>query len=196
MKLIALEKYLQTKILPDLKKGRPGFDAPHTLEVIEWIKRILEHEPKLSVDRAVLLIAGYAHDWGYSGMFEHHNTLQIQEVIDAKHRHMQLGAQKTKNLLNNSFFSFLNANQKRRSIHLVAVHDALDMLKDPDELILMEADTLSGLDVVGKSQFDPASNKRFMEAVKKTRIPLFITTFGKHAATQLFQKRLNWYRNN
>lgn len=190
-----LEVFLASKILPDLKKGRPGFDAPHTVEVANWVKQILDHEPSIAVDRAVLLIAAYAHDWGYAGMFSHDRTLQFHEVVDAKKMHMDLGAQKVAQLLDDNFFDFLNDTQKQRCIHLVAVHDKLDALKDLDELILMEADTLSGLDMTTtKSQFDAASNDKYMVAVQTTRLPRFITAFGKRRAQELFQKRTGFYK--
>ncbi|MFH0805001.1 MAG: HD domain-containing protein [Patescibacteria group bacterium] len=194
MELPTLEAYLVEKIIPDLEKGRPGFDAPHTLEVVSWVKKILEHEPRIVADRQVMLIAAYAHDWGYAGMFAHGRTLQIDEVIDAKKRHMERGAQKLRKLLGDPFFSFLSDTQKQRSIHLVAVHDKLGALEDSDEIVLMEADTLSGLDVeTKKSQFDAASNKKFITAVAATRIPRFITKFGRREVKRLLRVRARYY---
>jgi len=57
-----IEEYLKEKILPDLEKSRGGFDAIHTLEIVEWIKKIIDHNPELKLDREVLIIAAYAHD--------------------------------------------------------------------------------------------------------------------------------------
>lgn len=190
MNLLQLEDFLKRMVLSDLKNGRPGFDLLHTQEVVVWVKHILRHEQRLTVDKPTLIIAAYAHDWGYVGVFGGGKTLAIQEVIDAKALHMQRGAEKLHELLKDPFFSFLTKEQKQRCVHLVAIHDKLSQLKDPDELVLMEADTLSGLDVTNeKSRFNAESNRRFIKAVKETRLPLFITAFGKREATRLLLAR-------
>src|SRR4030043_1361560 len=144
---MTLEEYLKKKILPDLEESRNGFDKIHTLEVVDWLKQIIEHNPDLKLDKDVLLIAAYAHDWGYSDIFGEGEVMQFEKVEDAKKLHMELGAQKLEKLLKGSIFSFLTDTQKERAIHLVAVHDKKFELKDVDELVLMEADMLSSLDI-------------------------------------------------
>jgi len=196
MTLLHLESFLKRRILSDLNNGRPGFDLLHTQEVVVWVKRILRHEQKITVDKPALIIAAYTHDWGYEGMFSGKTALAIQEVIKAKMLHMQRSAEKLHKLLKDPFFSFLTTEQKQRCVHLVAIHDKLSQLKHPDELVLMEADTLSGLDVTNeKSRFDVTSNTRFIKAVKETRLPLFITAFGKREAKRLLLARQRLYTN-
>lgn len=116
MNLNKLEKYLKERILPDLEKSRGGFDKIHTLEVVDWLKQIIAHNPNLKLDKDVLLIAAYAHDWGYSDLFKEGEAMQFEKVENAKELHMELGAKKLKKLLEDSFFSFLTAKQKERSI--------------------------------------------------------------------------------
>jgi len=194
-KTIKLEKYLKEKILPDLVKSRNGFDKIHTLEVVDWLKQIIEHNPNLKLDKDVLLIAAYAHDWGYSDVFLEGELMQFEKVENAKKLHMELGAQKLEKLLKDKFFSFLTNEQKEHSIHLVAVHDKKFELKDVDELVLMEADMLSSLDVnTEKPIFDAESNQKFMEAMLTTRIPKFITEFSKNEAKILIKKRKDYYK--
>ena len=191
-----LEEYLKEKILPDLEKSRGGFDKIHTLEVVDWLKKIIKHSPDLKLDKDVLLIIAYAHDWGYSDIFSDGEVMQFEKVENAKKLHMELGAQKLEELLKDSFFSFLTDKQKKRAIHLVAVHDKKFELKDVDELILMEADMLSSLDVNTKKPiFDPESNKKFMKAMLATRIPKFITKFGKNKAKKLIKDREDYYNS-
>jgi len=191
---IKLEAYLEEKILPDLEKSRGGFDKIHTLEVVDWLKQIIEHNPDLKLDKDILLIAAYAHDWGYSDLFREGEVMQFEKVENAKKLHMELGAKKLEKLLNDNFFSFLTDKQKKRAIHLVAIHDKKFELKDVDELVLMEADMLSGLDVnTKKPVFDAESNKKFMEAMLATRIPKFITKFGKNEAKKLIEARVDYY---
>ena len=59
-----IEEYLKEKILSDLERGRPDFDKTHTLAVVYWLNKIVEHSPELCLDNDVLLISAYAHDWG------------------------------------------------------------------------------------------------------------------------------------
>ena len=194
-KLDKLEKYLTEKILTDLGKSRGGFDKIHTLEVVGWLKQIIKHNPKLKLDETVLLIAAYAHDWGYSDIFRDGQAMNFELVEKAKPLHMELGAKKIATLLKDDFFSFLTDMQKTRCIHLVAVHDKKFEIKDTDELVLMEADMLSSLDInTNKPIYDAESNKEFMEAMFTTRIPKFITKFSKNEARKLIQKRVDYYK--
>jgi hypothetical protein len=140
-----LEEYLKEKILPDLEGSRGGFDKIHTLEVVDWLKQIINHNPKLK-------------------------------------------------LLNDDFFSFLSNKQKIRCVHLVAVHDKKFEIKDTDELILMEADMLSSLDITDKPTYDAESNKKLMKSMLTTRIPKFITKFSKNEAKKLIRKRVDYYK--
>ena len=102
-----IEEKLKEKILPDLEKSRGGFDKIHTLEVVEWIKKILKNNPDLKLDRIVLIIAAYAHDWGYSGLFKDDEVMSIDKIKKVKRLHEKLGAEKIKNLLKEEIFSSL-----------------------------------------------------------------------------------------
>ena len=190
-----LEEYLKEKILPDLEKSRGGFDKIHTLEVVNWLKKIIKHNPKLKLDETVLLITAYAHDWGYSEIFKEGEIMNFAKVENAKPLHMELGAKKIEKLLKDDFFSFLTNQQKERCVHLVAVHDKKFELKNVDELILMEADMLSSLQISpGKPIYDAESNKKLMEAILSTRIPKFITNFSKKEAKKLILIREDYYK--
>jgi len=189
-----LEDYLKEKILADLENSRGGFDKIHTLEVVDWLKQIIKQNPELNLDETVLLIAAYAHDWGYSEIFKEGQVMSFELVENAKSSHMELGARKIKKLLEEDFFSFLTNEQKERCVHLVAVHDKKLEIKDTDELILAEADMLSGLDVTDKPMFDAESNKKYMEAFMRDRMPKFITKFSKDKVKKLIQKRQEYYK--
>jgi len=190
-----IEEYLKEKILPDLEKSRGGFDKIHTLEVVEWIKQIINHNSELELDRTVLIIAAYAHDWGYSSLFKNDEVMSFDKIENAKRLHEKLGAEKIKDLLKEDIFSCLTDEQKERCIHLVAVHDQKLEIKDTDELILAEADILSGIDIDTKSKLDPESNKLFMDSVLNIRLPKFITEFSRREAEKLIKKRIDYYKN-
>ena len=63
-----------------------------------------------------------------------------------------------------------------------------------DELLVMEADTLGGLDMTyAAPSFDADSNERYMNGVRKMRIPYFITDYGKREVERLFRERMDFY---
>ena len=195
LKLSKLEKYLKEKILPDLEKSRGGFDKIHTLEVVAWLKQIISHNPKLELDKTILIIAAYAHDWGYAEIFPEGRVMNAEIIENSKKLHMELGAKKIANLLKDDFFSFLSDGQKNRCIHLVAVHDKKFEIKEVDEIVLMEADMLSSLDINTKKPIlDAESNKFFMDSLMNVRIPKFITEFSKSEAKKLVQARQDYYK--
>lgn len=190
------EDLLKGKILPELEAGRPNWDKPHTEAVVEHIKAIIDKNPELNLDKVVLVIAAYTHDWGYAGLFKAGKPLNIDDVDNAKASHMKMGAEKVKELLHNNVFNFLTENQKLRVERLVQVHDDLKTIRDLDEIVFMEADTLGGLDVEKvKPSFDKESNAKYMEGVKNTRYPMFITNYGKQMFRKLFQSRQDFYTN-
>lgn len=190
-----IEEYLRERIFPELERGRPGFDKPHTEAVVKKLKEILEHNPDLDVDPVVLIIAAYAHDWGYAGLFKNGKPAQLKEVDSAKTDHMEIGANKLRSLLADDFFNFLEDSQKERAIHLVRIHDNLENLNDVDELILMEADVLGAADVsLVKPTFDFESNKKWVKDIREEKLPKFITDFSKKEAERAIKQRERYYR--
>ena len=137
-----------------------------------------------------MLIVAYTHDWGYSEIFAKGNKMNFQLVEDAKKQHMILGAKKVAKFLKDDFFNFLTENQKKRCIHLVRVHDKKYEIDEIGELVLMEADMLSSLQITkGKAVYDKISNQKFMQAMLTTRIPKFVTEYSKKEADKLIQLR-------
>lgn len=188
-----LEKFLQEKILPGLESGRPT-DKDHTLSVVEKAREIIKQSPGIKIDLNILLIAAYAHDWGYAGLFDNKAPLRLAEIGAQKDTHMTIGARKLRALLEDPFFGFLTEDQKQRAVHLVSVHDKLESLKDLDEIILMEADSLAGLEPEVMGCFDEkASEERFMRKSREKRLSRFITNYGKKEFERLFQKRKDYY---
>jgi len=183
-----LEQYLQNAIFPDLDKGRPDWDKPHTQAVVHYLKQIFSNTPDLTVDQTVLLIAAYAHDWGYSEIY--HNGQRLQP----KDAHMQISAQKISSLLNDSFFAFLNSSQKQQIIDLVLYHDDYSHKTQPEEILLLEADTLGALSVkFVKPDFTPEKNAIWMTGALEKRYPLFLTPYSKSEFQVLFKQRKEYY---
>ena len=184
-------------IFPELELGRTNWDKPHTEAVVFYIKEILKTEKDLKLDETVLIIAAYAHDWGYGGLFKNGQQIKYDEILDMKEEHARLGAKKIRELLMQDIFKFLTNVQKQRIEHLVWVHDRLDQLKDADELTLMEADTLGGLDVnYIRPTIDRESNQRYLEQVRSKRFSQFIHKYAKEKGNELITGRENFYEQH
>jgi hypothetical protein len=189
-----IEKILADIIFPELEAGRPNWDKPHTQAVVAKVKEIIEHSPNLKLDKMVLVIAAYAHDWGYAGMFKDGQKLEYKDVMDAKEVHAILSAEKLTKLLKNPAFDILTKEQKDRAMYLVRTHDNLGQWEGIDALVLMEADTLGGLDVSYVTPtFDAASNEKYMQGVRARRLPYFTTDYGKSEFERLFRMRNEYF---
>jgi hypothetical protein len=193
---LKIEKKLEAEIFSDLKRGRPDWDLPHTKAVVFYIKEIIKYSPSIKIDQTVLIIAAYAHDWGYAHYFNTNKPLTYDQINEAKRHHMDTGSKKIFKLLDCSDFDFLSDSQKNRIVHLVKIHDNLRNIHDSDERILVEADTLGGLDINKiKPTFNKASNDKYLAEVKTLREPLFITDYGKLKLKELFKLRKDHYLN-
>lgn len=192
MLYLQIEQLLQKHIFPDLEKGRPNWDLPHTQAVVYWTKQIL---PETNLDPLVLITAAYAHDWGYIGLFPHGASYdQIQKM---KPKHMERGAEMIGKLLkSDNLISYYDSGQIDRIVHLVAVHDKLRQLKDEDEILLAEADTLGALDNnFVKPTFSAADNKKYTQEVRRRRRPLFMHPRAINAFEKLISQREKYYHN-
>lgn len=81
-----------------------------------------------------------------------------------------------------------------RVVHLVRVHDRLDLVEADDEIVLVEADTLGALDTdFVKPTFSVKDNKRYMQEVMRRRRPLFRHERAMEAFEVLVEKRAEYY---
>jgi len=191
------ESFLISTIIPQLKAGRPNWDAPHTLAVVHHIKQIIDSLPNASeIDRVVLIIAAYCHDWGYTRLFANGQVVaSYDDIKKQKELHMKIGAEKTAKLLEK--FTFLTAKQKERIIHLVSVHDKVEELIDLDEILLMEADTLGAVDSsLVTPTFDKPSYIRYIAATRQNRISRFRSEYSKSNVERMIATRMEYYENH
>lgn len=140
-----------------LNKGREGWDVPHTRAVVYYAKLITKSENQ---DLLVIPTAARLHDIGYFGITEE-DAREYEKVKEAKEFHMEVGARVARRFVDREEVAkILNNAQQDRVVHLVWVHDRLEELKDLDEIILMEADTLGSIDVRRvKPTFDQEEEK-------------------------------------
>lgn len=198
----AEEEILQQVIFPDLLRGRKDFDLPHTKAVVHWMKRILEsmlpgstQESIMKVGRLdpkVMITAAYAHDWGYIDLFPAGSG--FNKVHEMKARHMEVGAERIGSLLKSRLSKSYSVEQINRIVHLVLVHDKLQVVEKEDEILLVEADTLGALDTdLVKPTFSKIDNDRYLVELKTKRRPLFIHPAAIEAYEVVVKKRIGFY---
>lgn len=189
---LSWEKILKWEILPDLDKGRKGFDRLHTEAVVHWIKKICGSEPALN--KKILVTTAYAHDWGYFGMFPDRTTLDT--VTAKKEAHARVGAKKIGVLLRTRLQKVFSEKEIKRIQYLVFVHDKLADLNDDDEIAIMEADTLGALDTsIVTPTYSVADNERYIqEQVLKLRRPLFRHRLAIDVFEEVLKRRVQFYQ--
>lgn len=186
-----IEEFISQYVFPLLEAGDPNWDKPHALATVHHIRQIITLNPQYQLDPEVMLLTAYLHDIGYSKFYKKGQALSRDEYLEAKKLHMEVGRRLTEELL---VHINITNSQKERILHLVEVHDRLELLHTKEELILMEADTLGGLDVnFVKPSFSAAENTKHMQQVVEKRLPLFITEYGKDQFHKLMKLREDYY---
>ncbi|MFC1663002.1 HD domain-containing protein [Patescibacteria group bacterium] len=176
------ENKLKAKALYYTKKGRPGWNYPHLLTAVYYMKELLKSEPG---NPKILIPAIYLHDIGYAGMLA--KGYSYKEVSEVKKRHMIIGAQMSEEILK-EMGSFTNAEIKVIS-HLVGIHDNLTEIIDDQAQLVFEADSLGQIDLDKvKPSFDNESYRKFFQNFVEERVPLFKTKTGKKYLTILLSK--------
>lgn len=168
-----------------LSEGRADWDVPHTRSVVYYAGLLAQAVAE--ADPLVLTTAAWFHDIGYFGLFDDGDSARYGHVQDKKMLHMIKGADMAREFLErDEVVRRYTADQRERIIHLVGVHDKLDQLRELDEIILMEADTLGAIDIARvKPTFDGAGAEKYIAKLKAKRLPLFRTDLGKDLAEEL-----------
>lgn len=160
-----------------LRKGRKEWDEPHTRAVVHYAGQIAKSEGE---DALVLVTAAWFHDIGYHALFEDEESKDYQKVMDRKERHMVNGARMAREFLEIPGISKRYSERKKdRIVHLISVHDKLEELREKDEIILMEADTLGAIDIEKvATTFDYDSFMSYLSDLYGRRVPRFQTPLG------------------
>jgi len=174
-----------------LLDGR-DWDLKHTNSVAFHTLQIARSE---KLDIPVMFTAAMLHDVGYANMFSGTSN-NLSEIMDKKEAHMVAGANRADEFLHRpDIIEFYGEEQRLRIVHLVGVHDKLQELKDLDELVLMEGDTLGAIDV---SRTTPTfSYEHAKEYIEKKLLPKrykrFVTPLGLGTFSSLFGKFISHY---
>jgi HD superfamily phosphodiesterase len=186
-----IANFVENYVFTVLEKGDPRWDKPHAQAAAYHTKNILVQNPDYKLDPVVMTLAAYLHDIGYSKFYKQGKSLTRDVYMEAKKQHMDIGVQIAGNLLQQIK---LTNKQKKQILHLIQMHDRLDLLTQKDELVLMEADTLGALDVnFIKPTFNTFENTIYLQSVTKNRLPKFITDYSKKQFNILSATRDKYY---
>lgn len=180
-----LEKNLEAKIkkevLKILEKGRPGWDVPHTLACVHWMKELIKKE---GGNPRILIPAIYMHDIGYPDTVLKFNP---KKNVDMKIEHMKKGAALAKKILN-SIGGFKDS-EIEEIFSIISIHDAIYLFRKgatKHEQLVFEADSLGQIDVSRvKPTFSKADRKKFLNRFRKNRATLFRTETGLRLLKEL-----------
>ena len=178
-----LEEKLKKTVLKYLEKGRPGWDIPHTLACVYWMKKLIKSE---GGNPRILIPAIYLHDIGYPFKIMKFNP---KKNLNLKEYHMKRGATLSKKILK-SLKEFSQKEIEEIS-QIVKRHDDIDGLKinaSKHEQLVFEADSLGQIDINRvKPTFTKSDRIKFLARFKKIRATNFKTDLGKKALKMLLE---------
>jgi len=181
-----LEKELKLIVVEHLGKGRPGWDIPHTLASVYWMIKLIKTEEG---NEKILVTVMYLHDIGY---FKFNEKCTFDDVMAAKEEHMKVGAKESEKILKE--LSRYSSSEIKQIVHLVRVHDSLDLLSTNDEILVVEADSLAQIDFKrALTTFDKQNHLKHLDCFKKERVPLFKTKTGKKYLKELLKKAEHYF---
>lgn len=174
-----------------LENGRPGWDVPHTLAVVNWAYKLAVEN---GLDVKVLVTAAYLHDIGYYGQFAGLDVADYDNVQDKKQKHMVVGADMARIFLEGvEVKDLLTDEQRERVIHLVSIHDNIGKLQYLDELVLMEADTLGAIDLdFVEPTYKGEEALKYLEVTRSKRRSKFITVSAMENWDQMAEELANF----
>lgn len=189
-----IENKIKKEVLSYLERGRPGWDVPHTLACVYWIKEIIKHE---NGNAKILVPATYFHDIGYIKLMDDKENLNLQKNMNMKEEHMKRGALIARKILKK--IKEFNKEEIERICYLVSIHDNYDIIKEikeNDAQMLYEAD---GLGQIDRERVKPTYSKEdaeiFLRDFEKKRGQRFKTETGKKIYLNLIEKAKE-YSNN
>jgi HD superfamily phosphodiesterase len=151
----------------------------HTIAAVFYMKELIKKE---GGNERILLPAIYLHDIGYPEVLAGKKN-DYSNHHSAKILHMQVGANISKNILNELNF---NANEIKEIAHLISVHDN-KIINTNNEQMVFEADSLSMIDrKMVNPDFSKKDYEKFLISFEKSRMPLFKTKYGKESLMKLF----------
>lgn len=181
MKLNAeTENRIKAEAIKHLKKGKPDWDIPHTLDSVNWMRKLIEKE---GGNERILVTAMYLHDIGYPKMKKGYN---FNDLIRSKKLHAETGAEKAEKIVRKLGYS---EPEIKEIVVLVRSHYNKENIDTPNKQLVIEADGLAKIDWGNvKPNFDKKNCLMYLEYFRCRTVPKFKTKTGKKFLKQLLQK--------
>jgi len=183
-----MDKTLENKLKKEVKKylefGRKGWDYPHTLACVYWMKQLLKTEKGNS---KILVSSIYLHDIGYSGLFEKSNSDNPDEVTNMKKEHMKRSFKISKKILGE--IKGYSKKEIEKICYLVKIHDEVDKIKTKEAQLVFEADSLGQIDTKrAPPTYSKKNLKKYFIKFFNKRAPNFKTKTGRKYLKKLLAK--------
>ena len=185
-----IENLLREKVVKILKKDKSEWTLQHTLKVVYWAKKLIREEDG---SPRILIPAAYLHDIGYIEA-DVGKREKMDKVYSKKLEHMKLGEKICRKILS-EFDYYFTEDEIGRICSYVGKHDLPEFenikIDDHDFQLLIEADSLGGIDPSLKTTYSREDIKRYLKHFEKVRIPLFKTKTGKGYLRKIYPKTLS-----
>ncbi len=182
-----IENKIKAKVIKILEKNRPNWNIPHTLDAVKWMRLLIKAE---GGNERILIPAIYLHDTGYPILKKGYS---YKEMMASKPGHSEIAAKNTPSILKN-----LNFKQDEivRIAHLVEIHAKHDLIKEHNEQLIFEADSLAQINY---NEVPPSFNKddtiKFLKYFKKQRVPMIKTKTGVKLIKKLLKEAEDYINN-
>jgi len=182
-----IEKKLKKEVIKILNHGKPGWDVPHTINSVKWIRELIKEE---GGNEKILVPAIYLHDAGYPALKKGYN---FNEMMASKIDHAETAAKNAKIILKNLDFT---KKEIEEIVYLVKNHDKHNNIKTKNRQLVFEADGLAQINwYVVAPNFDKKNTIKFFNYFKKERVPNIKTKTGKKYINQILKKGEEYLKN-
>jgi len=182
-----LEKDLKSIALKYLEKCKEGWDVPHTLAAVYYIRKLIKGE---GGNEKILVTTMYLHDIGYPQLVGKYG---FKDMMEGKKVHQKIGAKEAEKILKK--LKAYSDEEINEIIWLICNHDNLEIItKKSTGQLVKEADSLAAIDW---ERVTPTFNKedclKYLDYFKKVRVPWFKTKTGKKYLKQLLVKAEHYF---
>ncbi len=185
-----IENLLREKVVKILKKDETRWTLEHTLRVVYWVKKLIREE---GGNERILIPSAYLHDIGYTET-DIGKREKMDKVYSKKLEHMKLGDKICRKILS-EFNHYFTKEEIEKICSYVRKHDLPEFenikIDDYDFQLLIEADSLGGIDPSLKPTYLREDLKRYLRRFEMVRIPLFKTETGKRYLRKIYPKTLS-----
>jgi hypothetical protein len=180
-----LEEKVRNEVSKSLKKGRPDWDLPHTLDSVKWMKKLIKKE---GGNEKILVTTMYFHDVGYYSLPKGYSYEDITRVKKERD-HAKVGARMAGVILE-KIGGFADS-EIEKVMYLVARHSCHDNLDSHERQLVFEADGLAQINWYKvPPNFDKKNCLKWMKKYLNVERPLgrWKTKTGRKYFQQLLKK--------